>query len=293
MLASVVTWFVAARPKTLTAAGAPVLVGLALATLAVDLNWMIALVTLFSAVFIQVGTNYANDYYDFLKGSDTDSRLGPPRAILTGDVKAGHMLSASLISFFISALLGLLLIWHGGWAILVIGSVSLLSGFFYTAGPYPLAYLGLGDIFVYVFFGPVAVLGTYYLQTGIWSMPALWTGSACGLLTNTILVVNNQRDVEEDRAANKKTVAVRFGVGFTKVEYVACYVLTAVCIIGTIFCFGNSQWLSLLVLLPSIENMMQIGRVDTAAEYNKLLENSAKSVLLYAILVIIGVVVFG
>lgn len=285
-------WFIAGRPKTLTASISPVLVGLAMVSLSQDLDWLVAFVTLFSALFIQLGTNYSNDYYDFLKGADKADRKGPKRILATGETSAKSMLTASILSFAAAAVLGLLLVIWGGLPILIIGIVSLLSGFFYTAGPYPLAYVGLGDLFVFWFFGPIAVLGTAFLQTGKWDWRLLIGGSICGLLCTTILIVNNLRDIDEDREVNKRTLAVRFGAKFTMFEYLFCCLGVLAGLIGSIALFGKSQIIPCLILVPMTVNCINVFKEQDGDSYNQLLENSAKLLLIYAVLVIIGILVF-
>jgi 1,4-dihydroxy-2-naphthoate octaprenyltransferase len=285
-------WFIAGRPKTLTASISPVLVGSAMVSLSQRINWTVALVTLFSALFIQLGTNYSNDYYDFLKGADKADRKGPKRILATGEASEKSMLIAAFLSFTAAALLGIFLVIWGGWPILIIGIVSLLSGFFYTAGPYPLAYVGLGDLFVFWFFGPVAVLGTAFLQTGGWDWRLLIVGTICGLLCTTILIVNNLRDVDEDRAVNKRTLAVRFGTKFTMFEYLGCCLGVSTALIGSIVLFGKSQVVPCLILVPMAVNCINVFKEQDGDSYNQLLENSAKLLLIYAVLVIIGVLVF-
>ena len=204
-------WLQAARLKTLPAAVAPVLVGVALAWEAGAFHALAAGCALLGAVLIQVGTNYSNDAEDFVRGADTDARKGPARATASGAVTAGQMRTAAAAAFALAVVAGGYLIWRGGWPVLALGLVSIASGYAYTAGRYALAYIGLADLFVLVFFGPVAVGGTYYVQA--LDLP-LWVpiaGLGPGFLATAILLANNVRDVEEDRAANKRTLVVRFG----------------------------------------------------------------------------------
>lgn len=204
-------WLEAARPKTLPAAAAPVLVGVALAVEAGAFHALAAACALLGAVLIQVGTNYANDAEDFARGADTDARKGPRRATAAGLVTVGQMRAAAGVAFAAAFAAGVTLIVRGGWPILALGLVSIASGVAYTAGRYALAYTGLADLFVLVFFGPVAVGGTYYVQA--LDLP-LWVpvaGLGPGFLATAILLANNVRDVEEDRAASKRTLVVRFG----------------------------------------------------------------------------------
>ncbi|WP_218830533.1 1,4-dihydroxy-2-naphthoate polyprenyltransferase [Rubrivirga marina] len=207
-------WLDAARPKTLPAAIAPVLVGIALAVEAGAFHALAATCALLGAVLIQVGTNYANDAEDFVRGADTAARKGPTRATAAGLVTAGQMRTAAAVAFGLAFAAGIALILRGGWPILAVGLASIASGYAYTAGRYALAYTGLADLFVLVFFGPVAVGGTYYVQA--LDLPG-WVpiaGLGPGFLATAILLANNVRDVEEDRAADKRTLVVRFGRPF-------------------------------------------------------------------------------
>ncbi|WP_412067991.1 1,4-dihydroxy-2-naphthoate polyprenyltransferase [Rubrivirga sp. IMCC43871] len=207
-------WLEAARPKTLTAAAAPVIVGVALAAEAGQFHAGAALCALAGALFIQIGTNYANDAEDFVRGADTADRKGPRRATAAGLVSPGQMRAAAAVAFGLAFASGAYLIVRGGWPILALGLVSIASGYAYTKGRYALAYTGLADLFVLVFFGPVAVAGTYYVQA--LSLPG-WVpvaGLGPGFLATAILLANNVRDVEEDRVANKRTLVVRFGRAF-------------------------------------------------------------------------------
>ena len=215
-------WLEAARLKTLPAAAAPVLVGVALAAEAGAFHGPAALCALLGALLIQVGTNYVNDAEDFVRGADTDARKGPRRATAAGLVSAGQMRAAAAVAFAGAFLAGGYLIARGGWPILALGIVSIASGVAYTAGRYALAYTGLADLFVLVFFGPVAVGGTFYVQA--LGLPG-WVpvaGLGPGFLATAILLANNVRDVDEDRAADKRTLVVRFGRAFGVRLYGAC-----------------------------------------------------------------------
>ena len=215
-------WLDAARPKTLPAAIAPVLVGIGLATEAGAFHALAAVCALLGAVFIQIGTNYVNDAEDAVRGADTEARKGPQRATASGHVTPGQMRTAAGIAFALAFAAGGYLIWRGGWPILALGLVSIASGIAYTAGRHALAYNGLADLFVLVFFGPVAVGGTYYVQA--LDLPT-WVpiaGLGPGFLATAILLANNVRDIEEDRAADKRTLVVRFGRSFGVKLYNVC-----------------------------------------------------------------------
>ena len=220
-------WIPAARPKTLFAAVAPVLMGCAIAIGDGAFHAPAALAALLGAVAIQIATNFANDYFDHSKGADTDARLGPTRATASGQVAPRTMRRAFILLFGVAFLIGAYLVWRAGWPIVVIGLLSILFGVLYTGGPAPLAYTGMADVFVLVFFGPVAVAGTYYVQALSWSMPAIVAGVGPGMLAIALLTVNNLRDVDEDRTSNKRTLAVRFGRPFAKGLYCVCLLAAA------------------------------------------------------------------
>jgi 1,4-dihydroxy-2-naphthoate octaprenyltransferase len=211
-------WLAAARPKTWGASLAPVALGAALAFHDGELHIAATVVALASALLIQVGTNFANDYYDFKKGADA-KRVGPVRATQAGLVSPEAMMRAAVIAFTIAVILGSYLVAIGGTPILCIGLLSVLFGILYTAGPYPLAYVGLGELFVLIFFGPVAVAGTYYLSTLRISADAMVLGLLPGSLSVAILTVNNLRDYRGDLEVSKKTLVVRLGRAFGRFEY--------------------------------------------------------------------------
>lgn len=204
-------WLTAARPKTLWAAVSPVMLGSAIAVAHGVFHAPAAVAALLGAVLIQVGTNYSNDYHDFVKGADTSARKGPMRATQAGLVSPSSMRTAAAATFTAAVVVGLYLIWRGGLPILLIGIVSVASGIWYTAGKYSLAYLGLADVFVLVFFGPIAVAGTYFVQALTVTPAVIVAGVGPGALAVAILLVNNIRDVDEDREAGKRTLVVRLG----------------------------------------------------------------------------------
>ncbi|MGM0556922.1 MAG: 1,4-dihydroxy-2-naphthoate polyprenyltransferase, partial [Myxococcota bacterium] len=212
-------WVMATRPKTLAAAAVPVAVGTGVAVSHDQFQWLPALVALLGAFLIQIGTNLANDYFDFQKGADNEDRLGPTRVVSSGLISAKAVRNAMILAFALAAAVGSYLIWLGGWPILVIGVLSIMSGIAYTGGPFPLGYNGLGDLFVFIFFGVVAVMGTYYVQALEWSLESFVASVPVGLLSVAILIVNNYRDIDTDRAAGKMTLAVRLGRSLTRVQY--------------------------------------------------------------------------
>lgn len=213
-------WVAATRPKTLPVGAAPVLVGTGFAWREGVFDAGPAAAALAGALLIQIGTNLANDYYDHKRGADTVERKGPARASASGWIPPTTILLGSLFSFLAASAFGVYLISVAGWPILVIGLVSLASGYLYTGGPYPLGYHGWGDLFVFVFFGLVATAGTYYVQDQTFNHGVILAGAAMGFLATAVLVVNNLRDIDTDRMAGKRTLAVKIGRRGTQIEYV-------------------------------------------------------------------------
>ncbi len=284
-------WLLAARPKTLGASIAPVLMGTAMACKDGGFHALTALATLLCAVLIQIEANYANDYFDFLKGADTEARLGPTRATASGLVTPKQMRNATLVVLGLSLLLGLYLVWRGGWPILSIGVLSVIFAALYTGGPYPLGYLGLGEIFVLIFFGPVAVGGTYYVQTLEWRLLPTVAGLAPGLIACAILAVNNLRDVEEDRRTGKKTLAVRFGARFAGIEYVSCFCFGLLGIPLVLRLLeGKSHGILILLLLPVVFCVAPIQGIfhEQGEALNKRLASTGKALVLFGIMFAIG-----
>ena len=245
-------WVLATRPRTLTAGAAPVVAGTGFAAADGVFAQLPALAALVGALLIQIATNLANDYYDFRKGSDTGERLGPVRVTQAGILPPDAVFRGMVLSLVLALLVGVYLVWVAGWPVAVIGLVSMLMGVCYTGGPYPLSYNGLGDVFVFVFFGLVATATTYYVQAGFWSPGAILAGAGLGAMSTAMLVVNNLRDRETDGAAGKRTLAVRFGDRFTVAQYFACLAAAvAVSVVGV----AAMEWspltlLSLAGLLP-------------------------------------------
>ena len=283
------TWLLASRPKTLFAAVSPVIIGTVMAVGAGKAHWPSALAALLGAIFIQIGTNFANDYADFTKGADTHERLGPIRATQAGLVTPGTMRNATVFVFGLAVLVGIYLVGRGGLPIVAIGLFSILAGILYTAGPYPLAYIGAADLFVLVFFGPVAVGGTYFVQALEITPTVLMVGLAPGLFSMAILTVNNLRDVDQDRAAHKRTPAVRFGVGFARWEYVICVV--AACLIPALLYVQGAApaWsvITAAVLIPALPALRSVF-VDQGRVLNKTLARTGQLLLLYSVVFGVG-----
>ena len=214
-------WLLAARPKTLSAAVVPVLMGSALAADEPPaISWWVFACALAGALLIQIATNFINDALDFKKGADTSERLGPVRVTAAGLISAERVLRAAWLCLGLAALCGSPLLGRGGWPLLVIGLASIAAAYAYTGGPYPLAYHGMGELFVVLFFGFVAVGGTFYAHSLQLTQSALLAGFAAGSLATVLLVINNLRDIDSDRRSNKRTLAVRFGETFARAEVV-------------------------------------------------------------------------
>lgn len=220
-------WVMAARPRTLAAAAAPVLIGTGLAAFHATHRSLPALAALIGALLIQIATNLANDYYDFVRGTDTAERVGPVRMTQAGLLAPANVRRGMLAALAAALVVGIYLVWIGGWPILVVGVLSLACAVGYTGGPFPLAHHGLGDAFVFVFFGPVAVAGTYWVQGHALAPDALLAGAGVGALSTAILVVNNLRDLATDARVGKRTLAVRIGRKATAAEYTLLVLIAA------------------------------------------------------------------
>lgn len=284
-------WLLASRPATLPAAAVPVFVGAGVAFGAgATLRPLVLLATLLSALLIQIGTNFANDYSDFHRGADHDGRLGPVRVTQSGLLSADGVRRGIIIAFGLAVLLGSGLAWIGGWPIIAIGVLSLLAGLAYTGGPWPFGYHGLGDLFTFVFFGLIAVSGTTYLQTDMWSGLALLLSVPVGLLVTNILVVNNLRDLPTDKVAGKRTLAVLIGARATQVQYATSAAIA----------FAIPLLLSLsddhhrLLVLPLLTLPMAIGLVRTVLrgaagrDLNPILERTGRLLLAFGALLALG-----
>ena len=282
-------WLAATRPRTLPAAVAPVLVGSALAWRDGKFDGAAAGLCLAFAVLVQIGTNFANDYYDFVNGADTAARVGPRRAVASGLIAPATMKGAMWAVFAAAFLSGLALVaWGGPWLIAV-GVASILCGVAYTGGPFPLGYHGLGDLFVFLFFGLVAVGATYFVQAGTVTADAWLAAVPIGLLAANILVVNNYRDVETDRVAGKRTLVVRFGRRFARAQFAGSLAVSLV--VPLVFLARGHHAASLLPLLLTPLAWKHVGRLrdsKTPSELIALLGDTGKLLALYATLLAAG-----
>lgn len=277
-------WWLAARPKTLMASVCPVTIGTALAIHDHAFHLPAALAALTGALSIQIGTNYCNDYFDFRQGADTSARKGPTRAVQAGLITPGKMAVATCLVFSVTAAICVYLVLRAGWPLAALGVISIFCGVWYTATRFSLAYLGLGDLFVLVFFGPIAVAGTYYVQSLRFSWPTLVAGIAPGLLSVAILVVNNLRDLQEDAAAQKRTLAVRLGARFARFEYFSCMIGAAM--IPWIMWRAYEYPLAILIAsaatLPGFMIATRLGNLSGTA-LNPMLGKTAAVLLLFTV----------
>ena len=283
-------WVQAARPKTLTAAAAPVLVGAGLAEAHGTLALLPVVAALAGALLIQIGTNFANDYYDFVRGADVPGRVGPVRVTQAGLIPPVQVWRGMVVVLAAAAAVGVYLVVVGGWPIVWVGTASLFCAVAYTGGPYPLAYHGLGDPFVFVFFGLVAVGGTYWVQALAVPGDVLLAGAAMGALNTAILVANNLRDLETDGSVGKRTLAVRLGRNGTRVEYA---VLMAVGFTIPVLGVGVYEWptaalIALIAGAAAVSPLTLIMTRDDPRELIPALTGTARVVGLYGLLLAAG-----
>ncbi len=291
-LSRVQIWGLAIRPRTLPAAASGVVMGCALAWREGTFRPGPALAALAVALLLQIGSNLANDVFDFERGADTSDRLGPTRVTQAGLLTPAQVKRGMWLVFGLAALCGLYLAFLRGPLVIVIGLAAILSAIAYTGGPFPLGYYGLGDVFVFIFFGLAAVAGTYFVQAGSVSVAAWWMSVPIGLMVTAILVVNNLRDIESDALAGKRTLAVRLGEGGTRVEYLLCMViayllLPALVVAGIVPAGGLAAWFSLPLAIRSTRMVFgQHGRPLNAA-----LASTGQSVLWFSLLFWAGILV--
>ncbi len=283
-------WYLAARPKTLWAAVGPVILGTALAYADGYFHWPSALAALLIGLLIQIGANFANDYFDFVNGADTHDRLGPMRLTQAGHIAPETMKKAFVLVFALAFLAGLYLIWRGGWPVLMIGLLSILFAVLYTGGPVPLGYIGLGDFLAFLFFGPVAVAGTYYVQALTVTGPVLIAGFGPGFLSAAILIVNNFRDRETDKQTGKHTLAVRFGPAFSRFEYVLMILLAT---LVPVYLWLNLHqhayaMATLLIFIPAFPLIKTMFRHEGGVILNDVLAGTGKLMLIYSLIFSVG-----
>lgn len=284
-------WIKASRPRTLPAALAPVAVGTCLAAgPANTFKPLVLLATIIGALFIQIGTNLSNDYSDARRGADTEDRLGPVRVTAGGLVPPSYVLYATWVAFGIAALAGVYLVIEAGWELLLIGAASIVAGVLYTGGPRPYGYVGLGEVFVFLFFGVVAVTGSFFVQTTQFSWEAVALSVPVGLLACAVLMVNNTRDMDTDRRAGKTTLAVRLGRERMRTVYSLTLYISFVLVPVIWLTTGLTAWINLGLLalplaVPLAKTMRE--RSDGAA-LNKALGDTARLELVFCVLISVG-----
>ena len=284
-------WILASRPRTLLAAVVPVIVGTSIAVHNGKFDAIAAIVALLCSIFIQIGTNFSNDLFDFIHGTDKHDRLGPQRAAASGILSIEEMKLGTIITFGLSFVFGLYLVYTAGWIVLLIGIISIAAGIAYTAGPLPLAYNGLGDVAAFLFFGLVGTVGTYFVQAHEVNAMSFWASIPVGSLITNILVVNNYRDREEDRSNGKRTLAVLFGERFTRIQYVLFMILTYSILFVVYFTFKHSFFVFLPVLsLPLSIKLIKMIYTLHGRELNKTLELTAKLSAIYGLLFAVGII---
>jgi len=284
-------WIAAARLRTLPAAVVPVVVGTAVARACGHLAWGPALAALAGSLAIQIGTNFANDVFDAEKGADGPDRIGPTRAVAAGLITAAAMKRAMILAFAIATGFGVYLASVGGWPIVAVGLASIISGIAYTGGPWPLGYHGLGDLFVFVFFGLVAVCGTAYVQLAAVPDLAIWAAVPVGALATAIIVVNNLRDRATDIRVGKRTLAVRLGRNGALAEYALLLAASYAVSIGLAAAYGRTALLLPLASLPlAIARMRALVKAVTGPEFNACLSATGQLLLAFGVLFAIGLI---
>jgi len=285
--------FIAIRVKTLIASIAPVVLSSVLSFKYDMFDLAIFLFILFSSIFIQIGTNFANDVYDYLKGADNEDRLGPTRAVQAQLISVSKMKILTLISFLLAIMCGFPLVIKGGHPILAIGLVGIICGYLYTAGPYPLGYNGWGDLFVFFFFGPIAVCGTYYLYNDSISFPSVILGIILGSLSTSLLCVNNIRDVSTDLKAGKRTLAVRLSPQFVKGLFSMLLLLSYLLNIYLVYLLSIptiSFIIFLLFILPCIAMIVNVYTLNRE-ELNSLLSKVSLYIMIYSVTFLISIII--
>lgn len=286
-------WLLAARPKTLPVSFPPIILGTALASTQVEqLSWFIIFCTLICSLSIQIGTNLINDAIDFKKGADACNRLGPKRMTQEGLLSYNQVLRTGCLCFVFALLFGIPLMITGGWPLAAVLLISVLCGYCYTGGPFPLAYIGVSDIFILIFFGWVSTASVFYLLTGRVDLFVFIAATQIGLLAIVPHAINNLRDYVSDTAVGKKTLAVRFGPQFARWEITLLSLLPFA--LGLFWLSQDTRWMAglpLLALPPIIQNLKMIWQTDPSPLYNGYLAKSALCQLYFSILLAIAVVV--
>ncbi len=282
-------WILAIRPKTLPASIAPVLIGAAMAFGDGEFHLLSGSICLIAALLIQIGTNLANDYFDFKKGADAN-RIGPVRVTQAGLIKPQVVLQVTILVFLLAAIACSYLVFIGGLAIGIIATAAIISGFLYTAGKKPLGYLGLGELFVFIFFGPVAVGGTYYIQTLDLNWAVVLAGFGPGFLSCAILAINNLRDIDGDQKAGKLTLAVRYGKSFAMNEYLFCILAATLCPFFVFIVTHDHKGMLFASIIGfiAIETIRTVMTATKPETYNKALATTGCFLLVYSVIFSVG-----
>ena len=288
---SIKAWILAARPKTLAAAATPVLLGCSLAYTDGYFQWIPALLCFLFAFSMQIDANFINDYYDYLKGSDREDRLGPERACAQGWITLSAMKKGMLFTTLLSCLWGILLLRYCGLEMIPVGLLCVLFAFLYTAGPYPLAYHGWGDVLVIAFFGFVPVGCTYYTMAHGWTWNVTVACAACGLVSDLLLMLNNYRDREQDKISGKRTLIVRFGEPAGRWAYLLLGILAVgLCAFYAFDGYLTATLLPLLFLVPHFSTWRDMIRIFKGKELNIVLGKTARNIVLFGLLLSLGLI---
>ena len=288
---SIKAWILAARPKTLAAAATPVLLGCALAYTAGAFQWIPAILCFLFAFSMQIDANFINDYYDYLKGSDREDRLGPERACAQGWITLSAMKKGMIITTLLSCCWGLLLLRYCGLEMIPVGMLCVLFAFLYTAGPYPLAYHGWGDVLVIVFFGFVPVGCTYYTMAHDWTWNVTIACAACGLVSDLLLMLNNYRDRDQDKISGKRTLVVRFGEATGRWAYLILGILAiGLCSFYAFNGYLLASLLPLLFLIPHVATWREMTRIFQGKALNRVLGKTARNIVWFGLLLSLGLI---
>lgn len=288
---SMKAWILAARPKTLSGAAIPVMIGCALAYIYGKFQVIPAILCFLFAFLMQIDANFINDLYDFLKGTDREDRLGPERACAQGWISPKAMRTGIGITTILAGITGLSLLYFSGWEMIPVGIACIIFAFLYTAGPYPLAYHGWGDILVIVFFGFVPVGCTFYVMAHDWNTSVTISSLACGLIIDTLLMINNFRDREQDAKSGKKTIVVRLGAKAGLVLYfllglVACWLCFYFIMVGKIYAVLLPQFYLVMHILTTFK----MAKINRGKALNMILGETSRNMLLFGILLTIGLI---
>ena len=288
---SIKAWVLAARPKTLAAAATPVLLGCSLAASDGWLQFIPALLCFLFAFTMQIDANFINDFFDYLKGSDREDRLGPERACAQGWITLNAMKHGIASATILSCILGVIILFFSGLEMIPVGLLCILFAFLYTAGPYPLAYHGWGDVLVIIFFGFVPVGCTYYTMCHDWTWSVTIACMASGLVSDLLLILNNYRDRDQDKISGKKTLVVRFGALAGRWMYLSLGLIA--CMLCLLFVITGHLWAAILpqlFLVPHLNTWQHMVKINKGKELNKVLGETARNIALFGILLSLGLI---